>query len=497
MALGDIHILDLASNPGLLTIDEGPACIKTGSTTVTHLINLEHFKITLFQVKNLAENLPKDNEFRGILDTKILTLENALENIWPKSRSKRSWEALGSGIKWIAGNADADDLRTIYDKFNKLETNANEQIEINGIFEDRLNELSKIISETIKQKFNETFNSFQIINLILNLDLAKTKLEEIHEAISLSRIKVLSKNILGRKELSFVAQELEKQELVFSSISEMFLYLTPSIKYAGEIIYFHVSIPQVNGGFRKFFVEPLSKEGKEIETSFEEILIKGEKTFAIVSKCDESPWTTVCEATKIKEISEDPCVPKLARSQHGECVFRKAKSTTVRLIGDGKILVKDAVQPIQLQNSCGIGNHTLMGSFLVSFRNCSVKIGDHTFKNVELTTKRPFELLPIFNVTIKQKNLEPLHDLHQLHDLHIKTRTKLNEFHLLRADDNKIIIAIASVIVAIIILIVITMTIMIVKQWSPRDESKLRGEELAKAPTQSPATAPTQFLFRM
>lgn len=381
VVVGDIHVFDLTSNPGLLAVSSGTASISTGALTLIHLINLDYFKITLSQVDLMAQSLPKINEFRGILDTKIFTLHKALDSVLPKTRSKR-WDALGSGIKWMAGNADADDLVDIYKNFDDLHSKQkelidsnNDQIKLNDVFEDRINELSRLISQSIPAKINETVDSLQFVNLMINLDLARSKLEDIHEAISLSRIKVLSKNILGEKELEFIAGELKRQKVNFTSTSEMFTYLTPSFHYENEVIHFHIHIPQVENGFEKLIIEPLTKDNKEIEIAFNEILIKNEKTFAIIENCHEAATATICFPSQLKNIEDNQCIAKLARAQHADCIFKEiGQKPSAKLIGDGQLLVKNVIQPILLINSCGMGSHSITGSFLISFRNCSVTV---------------------------------------------------------------------------------------------------------------------------
>lgn len=104
-------------------------------------------------VDNVATSLGKDNEFYKLLENKISGLKKSFRNLIPKTRVKRSWEGLGSAIKWIAGNADADDLRYINDKFNNIQKSQNsliegnnEQVQINNLFEDRINEISKSLT---------------------------------------------------------------------------------------------------------------------------------------------------------------------------------------------------------------------------------------------------------------------------------------------------------------------------------------------------------------
>lgn len=178
-AAAEIHVFDLSSNPGLLKVDIGKAAIQKGSYKVTHLIDLQNFEITLDQIDGIAKDFDENSSFKNILESKITTLKRAINNLTPRKRHKRSWEALGSGIKWIAGNADADDLRNIEEKFEKHEEKLNDlirqnndQLELNEIFQDKINEITLAIRDKILKKFNVTFTSLEIVNLMFNIDLA-------------------------------------------------------------------------------------------------------------------------------------------------------------------------------------------------------------------------------------------------------------------------------------------------------------------------------------
>lgn len=90
-----------------------------------------------------------------------------------------------------------------------------------------------------------------MINLMLNIDLAQNKLEDIYEAIT-----------------------------DFESTSEMVSYLCPEVNYNEDVIYYQISIPQVENGFEKLLIEPLTFNEAEIHIEFNQILIKNNETLA-------------------------------------------------------------------------------------------------------------------------------------------------------------------------------------------------------------------------
>lgn len=503
--LADIHIVDLSSNPGLLKLRKGTTFVQKGSYKIVHVIDLHNFQLTLDQIDNVAKSLDK-NEFQNVFQNKVFKLKNSFRKILPNKRVKRSWEGLGSAIKWVAGNADADDLRDINKKFEKvtelenaLAKNSNQQIEINEIFQDRINELSNLISKSISEKFNQTFSSLDTINLMFNIDIVENKLESIAEAISLARLKVVDKNILGENETKLILEKFNEQNFTITSTSEMFTFLIPEIEYKDDdILYYHVSIPQVTP-FERFYIEPLTRDKTEIKIEYNEILMNENSTFAINRQCLENSGKTLCQPEHIVDISDDQCIPQLLKTNPGNCIFKEvAGKFSVKSIGDGRILIKNAIKATKLTNTCGIADHVIKGTFYVSFSNCTVSINGETFENIEVKHREKFELLPSFEMTIRQRNIEPLIDLHDLHDLHIKNREKLRGIEENHKESETNIVATILLIVPIIIIVTViigatTYLVMINKINSIRRSNTLKGEELQDDPI-SP-TAPQSHSY--
>lgn len=506
------HVLDLSSNPGLLKIKKDDVFIQKGCFKIIHVIDLHNLKITLEQIDNIHNSLDNENALKNVLQTKIIKLRNTFNKIFPK-RIRRSWDGLGRAIKWMAGVADADDLRAIKNNFteindleNSLVQNNNKQIDVNTLFEDKINALSKQISESIADRLNETANSLDIINLMFNIDIVQNKLENIVEAISLARLKLIGKNILEESEIELILEKFDKQNFTLSSTSEYFTFLIPEIEYKDdEILYYHISIPQLVP-FENYRIEPLTKNGQEIKIDYNEILINENSTFAINHQCLENSGKTVCLPEHIIEVHDEDCIPLLLKGKPGNCVWKKvAAKPSIKSIGDGKLLIKNAAQPTKVKNTCGTADQIIIGNFFISFSNCSVSINGETFENVEVKHREKFELLPSFEMKIKQRNIEPLIDLHSLHDLHIKNREKLREIHENYKDSETtffISFATFGLIATIIIAIAAGASwIFFKKVESIRRLTSLKGEELhsasstASSAPASSATAPFISLF--
>lgn len=486
-----------------MKVDKGNAFIQKGVFKIIHVIDLKSFDLTLQQVDSVAEKIGKNNDFHSILENKILNLKKSVSNLRFRNRVRRSWEGLGAAIKWAAGNADADDLRDIYEKFDVVKNTANDlvknnekQIVINDAFQSKINRLAEIISGKISKNINETANSLDVINLMFNIDLAKEKLENIHQAVILAKVGIVSKNILDKLETDFIAEKLKDQKLYFSSLTEMLTYLSAEIDHNDDLLYYIINIPQIEGNYKKIHAEPITINNKEITSDFEEFLVKDNKTFGISAPCLSTFTNTLCNPKQLTDISDTTCIPQLLRDQQGVCVFKgKTARLSIKAIADGHVLIKNAVTPIRLVNTCGMSNHTVSGTFFVTFKNCSITINEELFENLEMKTKERLEILPFFNTSILQRNTKLLIDIDEIQDLHIENRKRIDELHFEKHQNTFMSTIMLSSIVAIagfvfvIALKVFFFTKLIgifrptttpssTMRSSPRDESKLPPEEL-------------------
>ena len=107
----------------------------------------------------------------------------------------------------------------------------------------------------------------------------------------------------------------------------------------------------------------------------------------------------------------------------------------VSVITNGVLIVKNAPQ-ITLVNTCGIGNHTIIGTLLINFRNCSVILEGKAYDNLETKIHAHPEILPLFNVKINQVNEKHQIDLHELQDLNLQHHKRIEEINATQKNNN-------------------------------------------------------------
>lgn len=109
--------------------------------------------------------------------------------------------ALGTAIKFVAGNPDNDDLEILQQSLgvlqtqeNKLVNNQGRQIQINKLFQNKLNNVTNSIRK-ISSKISSEHNTVQgmrsgleFVNHIWNIDRIIHILEDIEEQIDISKI---------------------------------------------------------------------------------------------------------------------------------------------------------------------------------------------------------------------------------------------------------------------------------------------------------------------
>lgn len=499
----------MSSYPGLVQIAKRTAFIRLGSYQVVHLIDLNKIELVITEIERIAEETDKNNEFRTVLLNKSSYLKKVFNEIKP-TRSKRSWEGLGSGIKWMAGNPDADDTRywdnsidQLKNNQNKLVNATNEQIEINKIFEDRLNLISETLSKTVASSLNETFNSLEIVNLIFNIDAAVEKLVAIKEAIKNVKLNVISENLLEKNEVTYIKEILAAQNLSFPSTQSALSYLEPHISYRESIIRYKIKIPQVSPPLKLIHIEPIPVGDKIIKIHSNEVLLDTTEAYFVENQCSltENP---ICKLSQLKKIVDQECIPAIMRNAPSRCTFMEDdRRPAIITVDDGVIITKNV--KANFTNTCGAMNHTIQGSMLISFKQCTVIIGEKKFENKLEEIK--INLIPFF-AEIKQRDFHKNINLEDLHDLHLKHRGHLEQLEI-RREKEKETYYIAAMVLAVIITIVISSTIYIgckiripkIKITRPevelkilphRDDSDPKGEKLTSSTSITP-TIPFSF----
>lgn len=155
-SLSSIQIHDITNNAGALLLQKGEGRIIDGHDRLLHVIDFAQFEISLSIIERLVRDMPQNSsQFNEIIKAKLSEIRSIYNTLnIPRVRSKRAIELLGSAVKFITGNLDAEDLNIINSNLEELKKNGNtyvkqnnRQIKINSKFENRLDLINKQIRD--------------------------------------------------------------------------------------------------------------------------------------------------------------------------------------------------------------------------------------------------------------------------------------------------------------------------------------------------------------
>lgn len=437
----NIQIHDITNNAGALILKRGEGKIVAGYDRLLHVIDFTQFEISISILENVINQMQNStNELSQIIKMKLREIKFIFSTLQPNSnRNKRSIDILGSTIKFITGNLDAEDLKTINNHLDEIRKTGNtfvkqnnRQIKINSKFENRLNIINKDIRDNrnilnaIMKEDNYLISEQQKIAIAFQLDAFLEHLKSIEYAILLSKVNIISKFVLTPREIGTIMQEIKDQGLEIQHLDDARNFLTTTTLFKGSSIIICVNIPRLQPTtYEKVIIEPLPIFNRSVKIQYNRVFINDKQTLAITSECRENNKVTICERKQLLEISDNPCEVPLLKGHHGQCpLSEKPPSAETRMIAPGTLLIITVHQDVSINGTCGITPRTLTGIHFVTFHNCSLYIKNELFENYELKFEHP-SVLPIQLTNIKTLHVERHVNLSELHELNLKNRQHL------------------------------------------------------------------------
>ncbi|XP_062550864.1 uncharacterized protein LOC134215752 [Armigeres subalbatus] len=209
-----LAIRNLQNDP-LLLIKESACKIQIGTIKIIHPINLTSIEEAAeILVRSSHQNNVNTNPLISTLKYKTKKLYANLYQLKPQGhRRSRRWNSIGTVWKWIAGTPDASDLQAINTTMNDLIDQNNQQFRINQNINDRIQQLTHAIKDiTTQANLNDLMmNDVEIITSILNVDILNNMLEDIQDAVMLSKMSITSNKILSIREILIIKGLLHDQ----------------------------------------------------------------------------------------------------------------------------------------------------------------------------------------------------------------------------------------------------------------------------------------------
>lgn len=343
----------------------------------------------------------------------------------------------------MSGSPDADDLKMITNGINDIEDNSNKQISINNqVYNslDNLTETINVLTDLEENNYKIILEENQLIIITINLDIISDELKAIQESIILSKLGLINFKLLTTSEIIQIDEHLQKSGINTELLEEALNFAEVSIATNNEILLYVIKIPtfyeQIYEALR---IEAIFKNSQRIRLKGNDYVRGENELFLQKTKCESLGNWTLCHRSNLEKISNDDCVNRIIQGLKSECPYEEITNhQQITEMSPTMLLLNDINDT--LHTTCGITDRNLSGSFIIAFRNCSISVGRHTFKNNIIKTTHQRIFTPSTSLVVGKENLEYQINTHTLHQLqrqhlnqleHIKSRTNSHYWSLI------------------------------------------------------------------
>lgn len=421
-----LTIRDLQNDPVLL-IKESSCKIQVGTIKVIHPINISSIEDAAESLVRLTyQNSVNTNPLTNILRYKTKKLYSNLHQLKPQHHHRsRRWNTIGTIWKWIAGTPDASDLLAINTTMNDLIDQNNQQVKINQNINHRIQELTHAIREiTIQANQNDLImNEIETMTSILNVDILNQLLEDIQDAVMLSKMSITTSKILTIREILTIKGLLQDQGIDIHLPDEALQFVTPKFATSANTLLYFMHVPLLENSTSSIIrIYPIINRNSTLDQYPEYIVKRGDQIFTT-----KKPKDYVQKFSFLKDLN-DECINPMINGRKPKCNIIFNNQTIYRLISDNTLLISNARKGY-LESNCGPDNRSLEGNMLIHFENCTIKINNQSFRNEELLSEPEIIHGAFYNLnpdwTLKEK-----HDLNEIHRNTIQNRRHLEHVYL-------------------------------------------------------------------
>ncbi|XP_065087120.1 uncharacterized protein LOC135708876, partial [Ochlerotatus camptorhynchus] len=354
---------------------------------------------------------------------KLKITKNKLNSLYPRRHKRGLINALGSVIKFVAGNPDQDDIELIQHNLGNIQfaenhiiKNQNKQIKINNELQKTVNKVSITVAKIVKQLRTNSGNirkDVEEINLILNLDIIIQTLEDIEEQFIFSKSNILNKNILSSADKDYIIEFFKNQGIKLHFEDQIFKFVNCIAILKDD----HVE----NEEYDLIQLETTNINRRRINLDTQYVAKYKKFIYKQSDKC------VLCDNT---HKLNDGFVYNILTNQAATCNMSKDNNQIIiRDITPGIILL-DSRRGVHVLDSCG-DDRIIEAPTIIETENCTVKILNQTFLQNFQTTSSPEFSTPIFGKQKKPNNHPPsMEEIHQvnLENLEELTRIRLQLF---------------------------------------------------------------------
>lgn len=407
-----MNLLDLTHRNGLLPINLGNARLITSYKDLIHIVQLDKYKENIDNIHDSLAIFDNTTEYTGmveILKRKVDEVKTKLDAMMPHKRTKRGLiDGLGTIIKGITGNLDANDairinneINKIFDNERQLETKLTQQSQLNGQMIERfgnitahINQQQKTITDYLKhineisknqiRNDNRNIKYSQYMNQInINIDVLDNHLNGISEAIILAKFNIISKMILNPQELTELYRLFEEQNINITSDEHIYELLSLQAYSNNSNIIFNIRIPVLSKeSYFLFHLIPLPINKTRTILTKPYAILGHEHIQELDNKCQNIEGTFYClETTNLEKVSHSKCVASILNHKPAECHIYDRENDIEIFEPEPNHLLLISIPETMVNTTCGPNDFKAKGTLLIHFKDCEISINSITYSS--------------------------------------------------------------------------------------------------------------------
>lgn len=455
-----MEIQNLSDNMGILPMKLGTARTIKAYNNLIHVVRLDAYETNINKIANSLTAFDKIGDLKNsltILNVKVTELKAKLQTLMPRLRNKRGLvNGLGSVIKSITGNMDADDAihlnkeieqltqgqSTITGEINQLTQINNQMSQRFSNITNHINRQQEIIEGYLRYSRNELNNRIksdeiairytQYLNQVnYNIDLLSSHLSNIAEAVVLARLNIISKQILNSDELNEIYTFFKNKSIEIKSDEHIYELLGLQAYYNNTNIIFNIQIPQISEETYSFFhIIPLPINNTKMIISKPFAISNPKNIHHFDEKCPKIEGIYYCrEARKYQINPNDTCIANLLNNLPAECSLREVPEVAEILQPEHNYVLLINIPETTIHTTCEPHQQKLKGTQLIHFENCQLEINQIIYESNENIYWEDVHIFPSLLQQINVSSIIKSPNIQKLQDHQLKNMRLINTLH--------------------------------------------------------------------
>lgn len=407
-----IEVLPINEGNGYVALQTDEVQMIHGYKSIYHGIEISSYLKTLETLKSAVKQFP--GEVSNQIKLNINKLDRELLFFRINRRKRGLFNVVGKGLKFLTGNLDEDDAEEIGSRLKSIEENEENVVNFNNNlykFNEHLdselanltnhinsettmlNKLSKKVSQSINEIQYKLDLKIAMDSLGMNIQLFLSHVIEIKQAISFSKVGILSANLLDEDDINNLT--IDQYKNIKTGLFQ---------DHESNVLFFVVKIPLYSD--KKYFdliIEPIPNFNKKQ-------LYKEENVNYITN--NNTIFVKDNEESKLR-IPLDNCIANILNNQKTSCKFIDFTNSAIAQLTDNIIVTKNLIKT-KITHDCNFRKYEIVfGNNIIKFYNCTVMINNITFSAFK-DKRYEHLLLPLINENI-EVNTEPIMSLEMVH----------------------------------------------------------------------------------